>query len=74
MSAGFLVVLIEKSGFRFLLEVFLPRRYSSTFCSRASLGVVADDSDEGDLVKKHQGGKLNIVKSSSSGFLGKGPD
>lgn len=74
MSAGFLVVLIERPGFRFLLEVFLPRHYSSTCCSRTSLHVVADGSDEGDLGKEHQGGKLNIVKSSTSGFLGKGPD
>ena len=45
-----------------------------TCCSRTSLCVVADGSDEGDLGKKYQGGKLNVVKSSSRGFLGKGPD
>lgn len=51
-----------------------PTIFIHTCCSRASLCVVADDSDEGDLGKKYQGGKLNVVKSSSRAFLGKGPD
>lgn len=48
-----------------------PRIFIHTCCSRASLRVVADGSDEGDLGKKHQGGKLNIVNLLQGVFWGK---
>lgn len=50
-----------------------PKIFIHTCGSRTSLSV-ADGCDEEDLGKKHQGGRLNIVKYSSRGFLGKGPD
>lgn len=51
--------------------VSFPRIFIHTCCSRASLCVVADGSDEGDLGKKHQGGKLNIVNLLQGVFWGK---